>query len=108
MIRITPKAKENLLLERKKNQLSEEYYLRAAIEEGGCSGFRYAIKFDNEVKDSDKIFDQGDLKVLIDEESLPYLEDAQLDFSDGLEGKGFFFHNPVQKTCGCGKSFARA
>ena len=106
MIQITEKAKEKLLLERSQNNLSENYKLRVAITKGGCSGLKYALKFDNEVRDTDEVLEDKDIKILVDQESLPYLQGSTLEFSDGLQGKGFFFSNPnVKKSCGCGESF---
>lgn len=107
MINITEKAKEKLLQERQKEGLSEVHNLRISIEEGGCSGLKYSLTFDQSTQPTDEVFEDKDMKVLVDKKSLPYLLGTTLDFSDGLKGKGFFFNNPnVTKTCGCGESFS--
>ncbi len=83
------------------------YFLRVGVVGGGCSGLSYKLDFDNELQPKDQIFDQDGIKVVTDLKSLLYLVNTTLDFSDGLNGKGFFFSNPnASRTCGCGESFA--
>jgi len=83
------------------------YFLRVSVVGGGCSGLSYKLDFDNELKPSDQVFEAGDTKLVTDLKSLLYLINTELDYSDGLNGKGFFFKNPnASRTCGCGESFA--
>lgn len=106
MITVTEKASKKV------QSLIEETnfktpYLRVAVKGGGCSGLSYDLSFDNDMKPSDMLFEDKDVKVLVDNKSLLYLFGTELDFSDGLNGKGFEFKNPnATRTCGCGESFS--
>jgi len=83
------------------------YFLRVGVAGGGCSGLSYKLDFDNEQKPTDQVFEDNGLKIVTDLKSLLYLVNTTLDFSDGLNGKGFQFINPnASRTCGCGESFA--
>ena len=83
------------------------YFLRVSVVGGGCSGLSYKLDFDNELKPSDQVFEAGGVKLVTDIKSLLYLLNTELDYSGGLNGKGFFFKNPnASRTCGCGESFA--
>lgn len=83
------------------------YFLRVSVVGGGCSGLSYKMDFDNESKPTDQVFEDNGLKVVTDMKSLLYLVNTTLEFSDGLNGKGFYFNNPnASRTCGCGESFA--
>ncbi len=83
------------------------YFVRVGVVGGGCSGLSYKLDFDNEQKPMDQVFDDNGVKVVTDLKSFLYLVNTMLDFSDGLNGKGFFFNNPnASRTCGCGESFA--
>lgn len=83
------------------------YFLRVSVVGGGCSGLSYKLDFDNESKPADQVFEDNGLKVVTDMKSLLYLLNTTLEFSDGLNGKGFYFNNPnASRTCGCGESFA--
>ena len=83
------------------------YFLRVSVVGGGCSGLSYKLDFDNEQKPMDQVFDHNGLKVVTDLKSFLYLVNTTLDFSDGLNGKGFYFSNPnASRSCGCGESFA--
>jgi len=85
----------------------EPQALRIAVTGGGCSGFQYALGFDTEQHDDDLLFDQGGVRVIIDETSAEYLKGAVVDFQDGLQGKGFAIENPNSTgSCGCGQSFS--
>jgi iron-sulfur cluster assembly protein len=87
--------------------LDETYFVRVSVKGGGCSGLTYELDFDNESKDGDQIFESGDTKIVCDLKSFLYLAGTELDFSDGLNGKGFNFINPnATRSCGCGESFA--
>lgn len=83
------------------------YFLRVGVVGGGCSGLSYKLDFDTELKPTDQVFEDNDVKVVTDLKSFLYLVNTTLDFSDGLNGKGFYFSNPnASRTCGCGESFA--
>ena len=83
------------------------YFLRVGVVGGGCSGLSYKLDFDNESKPMDQVFEDNGIKVVTDLKSFLYLVNTTLDFSDGLNGKGFYFSNPnASRTCGCGESFA--
>ena len=81
--------------------------LRVHVKDGGCSGMRYELLFDDDTRDGDTEFDQFGLKVRVDGESAKYLEGVIIDFSDSLNDAGFKIDNPgAETTCGCGESFA--
>lgn len=85
----------------------EQQALRIAVTGGGCSGFQYALGFDTEQHDDDLLFEQGGVRVIVDETSAEYLSGAIVDFQDGLNGKGFAIENPNSTgSCGCGQSFS--
>lgn len=84
----------------------ENAFLRVRIIPGGCSGFSYEMGFDDEMEQTDNVFETDGVKVAIDELSFPYLNGGVLDFKDGLQGKGFDISNPnATGSCGCGESF---
>jgi len=84
-----------------------EYFLRVGVKGGGCSGLTYELDFDNEPKAGDMEFGDDQLKIVCDMKSFLYLCGTELDFTDGLNGKGFHFNNPnASRTCGCGESFS--
>ena len=79
--------------------------LRVGVRGGGCSGFQYALAFDNE-RDGDEIFMDHDLRILVDRQSLPYVRGAVVDYIESMQGAGFKVENPnVIAACGCGSSF---
>jgi iron-sulfur cluster assembly protein len=81
--------------------------LRISVVGGGCSGFSYSMAFENNPGFLDKSYDFGELKVFVDQASMLYLDGAEVDFVETLEGSGFKFNNPnVKSTCGCGSSFS--
>jgi iron-sulfur cluster assembly protein len=83
------------------------YFLRVGVVGGGCSGLSYKMDFDNEIGPTDQQFEDQGLKLVTDLKSFLYLVNTMLEFSDGLNGKGFFFSNPnASRTCGCGESFS--
>jgi iron-sulfur cluster assembly protein len=85
----------------------DTYFLRVSVVGGGCSGLSYKLDFDNEKRPMDQEFEDNGIKVVTDLKSFLYLVNTTLDFSDGLNGKGFFFSNPnASRTCECGESFA--
>src|SRR5690606_24552561 len=83
-------------------------YVRVGVKSGGCSGLSYELKFDNTSKgEEDKVFEDNDVKIVVDKKSFLYLIGTTLEFSGGLNGKGFVFNNPnANRTCGCGESFS--
>jgi len=107
MINVTEKAKEKLKELRIEEGHSEKHNIRVAVKGGGCSGLMYDLHFDDHVEPSDQLFEDKGIKIMVDKKSLLYLLGTTLDFSDGLNGKGFQFINPnASRTCGCGESFA--
>ena len=87
--------------------LEQDYFVRVSVTSGGCSGLTYEMNFDNESKEGDQVFEDNGVKVVTDLKSFLYLCNTTLEFSGGLEGKGFYFNNPNDaRTCGCGESFA--
>jgi iron-sulfur cluster assembly protein len=88
------------------NNFTPDVGLRVGVKGGGCSGLTYVMGFDPEFKEGDTIIEQDNIKLYVDGKSLFYLMGTELDFTDGLNGKGFTFNNPnAKKTCGCGESF---
>lgn len=84
-----------------------EGFVRVGVQGGGCSGLTYQLKFDSQLLDTDKVFEDKGVRIVVDKKSILYLVGTELDFSDGLNGKGFQFNNPnATRTCGCGESFA--
>ncbi|MEM9856634.1 MAG: iron-sulfur cluster assembly accessory protein [Bacteroidota bacterium] len=107
MISVTEKAKNRIIELRNNEGKTDDYNIRVLVQGGGCSGLMYDLKFDASIEDSDEIFEDKGVKILVDKKSLLYLLGTTLDFSDGLNGKGFQFINPnATRTCGCGESFA--
>lgn len=107
MITITEKAKDKIEHLMQDAALDESYFLRVSVKGGGCSGLSYNLDFDNETKPGDQPFEDQGIKVVLDMKSFLYLAGTELDFSDGLNGKGFNFINPnASRTCGCGESFS--
>lgn len=105
-ILMTPKAAEQVRKLKMENSIAEGHGLRLGVKGGGCSGLSYVLAFDEAPKESDRIFEINGITVFVDPKSLFYLSGTVLDFSDGLNGRGFVFNNPqAAKTCGCGSSF---
>jgi len=85
--------------------IAETAGLRVGVRGGGCSGFQYALAFD-EQRDGDSVFEDKGIRLLVDTQSLPYVQGSTIDFVDGLQGAGFKVENPnVIAACGCGSSF---
>ena len=106
MITVTDSAK-NQAARLMEDEGQVGYFIRVGVEGGGCSGLMYQLKFDNEDKEGDKAFEDNGVKVVVDKKSYLYLIGTTLDFSGGLNGKGFIFVNPnAGRTCGCGESFS--
>jgi iron-sulfur cluster assembly protein len=82
-------------------------YVRVGVKSGGCSGLSYELKFDNSLGENDKLFEEDHVKIAVDKQSFLYLVGTTLEYSGGLNGKGFVFSNPnANRTCGCGESFS--
>lgn len=85
----------------------EGYFIRVGVQGGGCSGLMYQLDLDNQEKEDDKSFEDNGIRIVVDKKSFLYLIGTTLDFSGGLNGKGFVFKNPnADRTCGCGESFS--
>ena len=107
MIEVTDAARDEAKRLLAQSDLGENSFIRVGVKGGGCSGLMYDLDFDNKLKEDDKKMDDNGLTVVVDKKSFLYLIGTQLDFSGGLNGKGFQFINPnASRTCGCGESFA--
>jgi len=105
-IALTEKAARQVLKVKAENNIPASHGLRLGVKGGGCSGLSYVLGFDESPKESDRVLIQEGITIFVDPKSLFYLSGTVLDFSDGLNGKGFVFDNPqAAKTCGCGNSF---
>jgi iron-sulfur cluster assembly protein len=108
-ITISDKAKNKVISLMKDSGIAEDatYFLRVGVVGGGCSGLSYKMDFDNEIKPMDQVFEDKGIKIVTDLKSFLYLVNTELEFSDGLNGKGFYFNNPnASRSCGCGESFS--
>ncbi len=82
-------------------------YVRVGVKSGGCSGLSYELDFDDRIGETDKVFEDNDIRIIVEKKSFLYLVGTVLEYSGGLNGKGFVFNNPnAQRTCGCGESFS--
>lgn len=107
MIIVSDKAKDRIIELKKEEGRAENENIRVSVKGGGCSGLMYDLGFDANVVDSDHVFEDKGVKIIVDRKSLLYLAGTTLEFSDGLNGKGFQFVNPnASRTCGCGESFS--
>lgn len=108
MIQVTDIAKEKAALLMKEEGFDAATdFIRVGVKSGGCSGLEYVLKFDKEKTDADQVFEDNGIKIVVDKKSFLYLVGTTLDFSGGLNGKGFVFNNPnAARTCGCGESFS--
>jgi iron-sulfur cluster assembly protein len=108
MIKVSKSARKKV------SQLMEEDgyspvqdFVRVGVKSGGCSGLSYDLTFDKSKAGEDRLFEDNKVKILVDKKSLLYLLGTTLEYSGGLNGKGFVFNNPnAQRTCGCGESFS--
>ncbi len=108
VISITNPARERVIKLMKEDGFNHNSdFVRVGVKSGGCSGLSYDLKFDNKLEDNDKLFEDNEIKIVVDKKSLLYLAGTTLEFSGGLNGKGFVFVNPnANRTCGCGESFS--
>lgn len=107
MVSVTEIAKKKIFALLEEEGLGKDAYVKVGVSSGGCSGLSYKLDFTDEKSEDDKIIEDNDVRILVDKKSLLYLAGTVLDFSGGLNGKGFTFNNPnATRTCGCGESFA--
>lgn len=107
MINISESAKKKVLSLMEEEGVDKNAFIRVGVESGGCSGLSYKLSFDTELKPDDKVFEDNGIKIAVDKKSILYLAGTTLEYSGGLNGKGFVFNNPnASRTCGCGESFA--
>jgi len=107
MLSISKTAKKKLVALMEESGFKPKSYIRVGVTSGGCSGLSYKLDFDTELKENDKCFEDKGMKILVDKKSFLYLIGTTLEYSGGLNGKGFSFNNPnASRTCGCGESFS--
>ncbi len=107
MITVSENAKQHAIQLIKNENRPADTFIRVGVDGGGCSGLMYNLTFDNEMKDGDQTFEDKGIKIVVDRKSFLYLVGTELDYSGGINGKGFTFINPnANRTCGCGESFS--
>lgn len=107
MITVSDSAKQHALDLIKQENHPADSFIRVGVDGGGCSGLSYKLEFDTTSQPGDQEFEDNGIKVVVDKKSFLYLIGTELDYSGGLNGKGFVFNNPnASRTCGCGESFA--
>lgn len=106
MIQLTEKAAKEVDALIKGQNMPDGTFLRVGVSGGGCSGFTYQLRFDDRQNEGDQSLELAGVKVVCDPKSYVYLDGTTIDFTDGLNGRGFVFKNPnASTTCGCGESF---
>ena len=108
MIKVSASAKNKVKVLMKEEGFDSNLdYVRVGVKSGGCSGLWYNLNFDNKLTELDTVYEDNDVKIIVDKKSLLYLIGTTLEYSGGLNGKGFVFNNPnAERTCGCGESFS--
>ena len=107
MITVSEEAKQHALQLIKEENRPADSFIRVGVEGGGCSGLSYKLEFDNVMRDGDQTFEDKGIKIVVDRKSFLYLVGTELQYTGGLNGKGFVFNNPnASRTCGCGESFS--
>jgi len=108
MIKVTPQARDQVVQMMNSDGVNTEtHFVRVGVKSGGCSGLSYELNFDDNLNDTDKVFEDNNIRIVVDKKSFLYLVGTTLEYSGGLNGKGFVFNNPnANRTCGCGESFA--
>lgn len=108
MIKVAESAREKVIaLMREEGFDATKDFVRVGVKSGGCSGLSYELSFDGASNDTDKVFEDNGVRIAVDKKSFLYLVGTTLEYSGGLNGKGFVFNNPnAQRTCGCGESFS--
>ena len=106
MITVTENAKIHAIDLIKNENRPADTFIRVGVEGGGCSGLSYKLEFGNNLKEGDQQFEDKGIKIVVDRKSFLYLVGTELEYTGGLNGKGFVFNNPnASRTCGCGESF---
>lgn len=107
MITVSENAKAHAIELMSAENKPEGTFIRVGVEGGGCSGLSYKLEFDHIMKDGDQQFEDKGIKIVVDRKSFLYLVGTELEYTGGLNGKGFVFNNPnASRTCGCGESFS--
>jgi iron-sulfur cluster assembly protein len=107
MIKVSESAKMQVAKLMADENHPSDSFVRVGVEGGGCSGLMYQLTFDHEMKEGDQVFEDNGVKVVVDRKSFLYLIGTELEYTGGLNGKGFVFNNPnASRTCGCGESFS--
>ncbi len=107
MLFVADSAKSRIAEIKQAESYGDDYFVRVGVTSGGCSGLSYNMDFDNQQQPDDQVFEDNGVKIVTDLRSILYLFNTTLEFSDGLNGKGFFFNNPnASRTCACGESFS--
>lgn len=107
MITVSENAKNHALDLMRQENHPEGTFIRVGVEGGGCSGLSYKLEFDSTMKEGDQQFEDKGIKIVVDRKSFLYLVGTELEYTGGLNGKGFVFNNPnASRTCGCGESFS--
>ena len=107
MITVTENAKNHAIDLIKSENRPVDTFIRVGDDGGGCSGLSYKLEFDNQLKEGDQMFEDKGIKIVVDRKSFLYLVGTELEYTGGLNGKGFVFNNPnASRTCGCGESFS--
>lgn len=108
MIKVSDKAKKKVIeLMQEDGFDPASDFVRVGVKSGGCSGLSYDLKFDKQQEEGDKVFEDNDVRIIVNKKSFLYLVGTTLEYSGGLNGTGFIFNNPnASRTCGCGESFS--
>ena len=108
MIKVSPQARDQVAQMMQNDGVdTNSHFVRVGIKSGGCSGLSYELKFDANLNENDKVFEDNNVRIVVDKKSILYLVGTTLEYSGGLNGKGFVFNNPnANRTCGCGESFS--
>ena len=107
MITVSESAKAHAIELMQQDNKPADTFIRVGVDSGGCSGLSYKLEFDNVMHEGDQVFEDRGIKIVVDRKSFLYLAGTVLDYTGGLNGKGFVFNNPnASRTCGCGESFS--
>lgn len=107
MITVTDNAKNHAIELIQSENRPADTFIRVGVDSGGCSGLSYKLEFDNTILPTDQVFEDKGIRIVVDRKSFLYLVGTELDYTSGLNGKGFVFNNPnASRTCGCGESFS--
>lgn len=106
MITVTENARNHALQLISEEKRPGDTFIRVGVEGGGCSGLSYKLEFDTDMKEGDQQFEDKGIRIVVDRKSFLYLVGTELEYTGGINGKGFVFNNPnASRTCGCGESF---